>query len=51
MIHFDGFSLLLMIVCSWAGYAIGCRRCRSHSKLANDAEAIAMARDLSGRVE
>ena len=46
MIHFDGFSLLLIVTFSWLGYVIGWRRCRAEmrSALANDASVIAQAR-------
>ena len=46
MIHFDGFSLLLIVVCTCAGYVIGWRRCRAEmrSQIANDASVIAQAR-------
>ena len=46
MIHFDGFSLLLIVVCSWHGYVIGWRRCRAEmpSAIVNDAALIARAR-------
>ena len=46
MIHFDGFSLLLIVTFSWIGYVIGWRRCRAgmRSALVNDAAVIARAR-------
>jgi len=45
-IHFDGFSLLLIVSFSWLGYVIGWRRCRAsmRSRIANDASVIARAR-------
>ena len=46
MIHFDGFSLLLIFIASSVGYALGWRRCQnaSRSRVANDAAVIARAR-------
>jgi len=46
VIHFDGFSLLLIVTFSWVGYVIGWRRCRAgmRSQIANDASVIAQAR-------
>ncbi len=43
VIHFDGFSLLLILTFFCAGYVIGWRRCRAgmRSQIANDASVIA----------
>jgi len=45
VIHFDGFSLLLIVSFFALGHAIGWRRCRAEmrSALANDAATIAKA--------
>lgn len=46
MIHFDGFSLLLIVTFFALGHAVGWRRSRSErrSAIANDAALIAQAR-------